>query len=651
MRGVLRNVRNLNFWLMLAADLCIFAGAFAAAYLFRFDLDIPPQYREQLLATLPFVPPLKAVLFFAFGQYRGMWRYTSLADSFRLLRVTLLQSLALVVLVAYVFHFEGFPRSVFVLDWLLTLFLSSGLRVSIRAFYARRALQTEFAPPQGEPKTVLIVGAGRAGELVCRELLGNGRLHYSLAGFVDDDPKKRGRTIHNKAVLGAVADLPALVRRHGVDEILIAVSEASPEQMRAIVAGCKRSGAAHKILPPMSEIMDGNVTLTTLRDVNYLDLLGRTPVSLDVDGIGSLLSGRTVLVTGCGGSIGSELVRQIVRFDPGLLVLVDASEFNLYQIQMELTGELGFAAIRPVLGSVCDAGLMDRVFAEHKPEVVFHAAAYKHVPMLEKNPWQAVINNILGTRTLMRAASRHNTGRFVLVSTDKAVRPTNVMGASKRVTEQLMHAFAESETVFMAVRFGNVVGSSGSVVPLFRRQIERGGPVTVTHPEITRYFMSISEAAQLILQAGTMGRGGGEIFLLDMGVPVRIADMARDLIRLSGKEPDKDVEIVFTGLREGEKLYEELMTQGEDVVRTEHNKIMVLRSREADRTPAGARALEEAVEGLAGAAQAQDAAAVRAGLRAMVPDYAPDQAPDSAPDSPAPGSASGSPAPAVPTKP
>ncbi len=618
----MQNLRNYKFYIMVMADLLIFAVALWLAYLFRFDLNIPPEYVAQFKAAWPFVLPIKAVIFFTFGMYRGMWRYTSLGDSFKLFQVTLLQSLVLVVVMAYVFHFTRFPRSVFIIDWLLTLFATSGLRISIRMAYF--AAGSAAAPSKSKRKTALIIGAGRAGEFICRELMTNAKLNYSLAGFVDDDSRKRGRTLHNKTVLGTVADLPALVRHYGVDEVFIAVSEATGKQMRRIVAACERSGAAHKILPPMGEIMDGKVALKTLRDVNYLDLLGRSQVELDESGIGDLLRGKAVLVTGCGGSIGSELCRQIVRYAPAKLILVDGSEFNLYQIQMELTWEHGFKDYETVLGSVTDEGLMERTFATHKPQVVFHAAAYKHVPMLERNPWQAVNNNILGTRTVMRVAHRHGVKRFVLVSTDKAVRPSNVMGASKRVTEQLMHSFANSPTIFMAVRFGNVVGSSGSVVPLFRRQIEKGGPVTVTHPDVTRYFMSISEASQLILQAGSMGRGGGEIFILDMGVPVKIADMAEDLIRLSGKEPGTDVEIVFTGLREGEKLYEELITDGEGIVRTEHSKIKVLKELAADRSEEHAKNFELAVEELATLAKVYDGAAIRSCLVSLVPDYQPE---------------------------
>ncbi len=613
----LGNFRNTKFYVMVLLDMALFAAALAGAYLLRFDMDLPQNYADQFLRLVVLTTPFKAALFFLFGMYRGMWRFTSLGDSVRLAQVTLVQSLIIVAAVAYHTRLAGYPRSVFMLDWMLTMGLTLGLRTAIRAFYLWRTGRTMAQEP---PSRVVIVGAGRTGELVHRELTGNPRLNYELVGFVDDAPGKQGRLLHNRPVLGTVEALPGLVSAREVDEVFIAVSRASGEQMRRIVDACEAAGKPYKILPSMGEIMGGEVGIKTLRDVDYLDLLGRTPIELDTPAIGAYLGGRTVLITGCGGSIGSELVRQIVHYKPAKLVLVDMSEFNLHQLEMELTWELGFTDYAAVLGNIGDAKLMDQTFAAHAPDCVFHAAAYKHVPMLERSPWQAVTNNILGTLTLMRAAHAHETGRFVLVSTDKAVRPTNVMGASKRVTERLMTCFPDGATRFMAVRFGNVIGSSGSVVPLFRRQIERGGPVTVTDPEVTRYFMSITEAAQLILQAGAMAQGR-DIFVLDMGVPVRIADMAKDLIRLSGKEPDQDIRIVYTGLRPGEKLYEELITDGEDVVRTEHEHIKVLAQTDACGT--NGDDLLSTVERLKEAAEQRDGHTIRNLLGQLVPEYRP----------------------------
>lgn len=616
MKLMLPNFRNANFYVMFIADILIFSFALFCAYLFRFDFMIPGPYLVQFKGLLKYVLVFKALLFLFFGLYQGMWRYTSLDDFWKLIQVTAAQNLILISFVVFRFTFTGVPRSVFVLDWVLTLVLCSGLRLSIRAFFT----QTEsLAVPRADRKNVLILGAGSLAEKISRELTASKA--HNLMGFLDEDPGKKGRTIHGKPVLGSVKNLEAAVNRLDIDEIFIAVSRASGEQMRILVDACKGSGVPYKILPAMTEIIDGKVGIKALRDIDYLDLLGRSPVKLDTERIQGYLTGQTVLVTGCGGSIGSELCRQIVRFNPARIVLVESSEFNLYSIQMELHHEIGFTDYVTVLGSITDRDLMDKTFEKYRPSVVFHAAAYKHVPMLERNPWQAVRNNIEGSKTIMEAAVAASVARFVVVSTDKAVRPTNVMGASKRVTELLMQSMLGAGTRFMAVRFGNVVGSSGSVVPLFRKQIETGGPVTVTHPEVTRYFMSISEASQLILQAGSMGEKGtgGEIFVLDMGVPVKIADMARDLIRLSGKEPDVDVNISFTGLREGEKLFEELITEGEGIVRTEHEKILVLGSD----CCASAEDLKSELAGLHRASMKHDSDAIRAILKGLVPEYEP----------------------------
>lgn len=620
MRHVLPNLRNINFYVMLLLDGCIFAISLWLAYVFRFDFTLTPHFRTQMFDLLPMAVTIKAGVFLIFGMYRGMWRYTSLGDFWKLLKLSFLQSAVLLSFLLFAFQSKTFPRSVFILDWGLTVGLAAALRLGIRAFYAK---SLSWAVRSGNVKKILVVGAGDDGEKIIREMTDNPRLDYQPVGLIDDDRGKKGRTIHGATVLGNTDDLDTIAERWGVDEIFIAVSEAGPEVMRRIVDKCKATGLPYRILPAMSEIMDGKVDVKALRNIKYLDLLGRSQVNLDTRRIESCLSGKTILVTGCGGSIGSELCRQIVRFKPARMILVDASEYNLYQIEMELLHEFGVSACETILGNITDRELMERIFASHEPSVVFHAAAYKHVPMLERNPWQAVRNNILGSKVVMETAVKYNVERFVVVSTDKAVRPTNVMGASKRVTELLMHACQGRGTRFMAVRFGNVLGSSGSVVPLFRRQIEKGGPVTVTHPEVTRYFMSISEAAQLILQAGSMGESGdnGEIFVLDMGIPVRITDMARDLIRLSGKEPDVDVPITFTGLREGEKLYEELITEGEGIVRTEHEKILVLGSFSEEQT--GSVDLNGEVERLLKAAETHDGTTIRELLLKLVPEYTP----------------------------
>ncbi len=620
--------KNPHLYLMLLADAALFAGALVLAYLFRFEFALDAFFARQLRAICAPVLLVKLCTFFLFGLYQGMWRYTSTRDFWRLLQASATSTLLIMAFIFVFYRFEGgYSRAVFLIDGGLTFLFTGGLRMAIRTFCARydRTGQPLFVPP-AQRKRILIVGAGAAGEKILREIIENDHLPYRVAGFVDDDPKKHGRSIHGVRVLGPLSELARIAVEQQAEEVLIAVPSATGDQIRRIVAVCKACRIAYKTLPGIGELIDGRVSIKTLRDVNYEDLLGRAPVQLDMGEIQGYLDGKTVLVTGCGGSIGAELCRQIVRFRPRMLILVDAGEANLFHIEMEMHAELGADRCRAVLGRVQDGNLMASVFQRYRPQVVFHAAAYKHVPMLEKNPWEAVSNNIIGSRVVMELACRFAVERFVLVSTDKAVRPTNVMGASKRVTELLLHSFPGAVTRFMAVRFGNVVGSSGSVIPVFRNQIEQGGPVTVTHPEVRRFFMTIPEAAQLILQAGGMGQGG-EIFLLKMGTPVKILDMARDLIRLSGREPDRDVKITFTGLRDGEKLYEELITAGEGIVATRHEKIMVLRPDSLPGSAApgetGAPPLEAHLAELYAAADRFDAPAIRRKLGEIVPEYSP----------------------------
>jgi FlaA1/EpsC-like NDP-sugar epimerase len=575
-----RQLKNRHFYLMLVSDTFLFVCSLALAYFFRFEFKLTQEEIQQLKLLFLWLVPLKLFIFFAFGLYRGMWRYTSVRDFWRLAQACFVSTLLIMAIVLFTYRFKGFSRAVFILDAGLTFFLAGGLRMAIRFYFTSqmRSQGRDFSfPHRKRRKRVLIVGAGAAGEKILREIFENYQIHYEVVGFVDDDPVKQGRSIHGVFVLGRIDGMLEIIEKGDIEEVLIAIPSASGEEMRRILDICKECDVFYKTLPGIGEIIDGRVSIKVLRDVRYEDLLGRPPVHLDTVGIRSYLDGRTILITGCGGSIGSELCRQVVKYQPQSLVLVDASEANLFHIQMELKHELYYQNCTVILGHVQDRELMTSVFQRFRPQVVFHAAAYKHVPMLERNPWEAVTNNIAGSQVVMELSVKYGAKRFVFVSTDKAVKPTNVMGASKRVAELLLQSYQGNGTKFVAVRFGNVVGSSGSVIPLFRRQIEQGGPVTVTHPDVNRYFMTIPEAAQMIIQAGAMGEGG-EVFILRMGTPVNILDMARDLIRLSGKEPDKDIKIVFTGLREGEKLYEELITVGEGIGPTKHEKIMVLRS-------------------------------------------------------------------------
>ncbi|NCA81153.1 MAG: polysaccharide biosynthesis protein [Opitutae bacterium] len=625
---MLQQFKNRNFYVILGADLAFFAASLILAYSIRFSLDIPAVEWRRILFLLPWLLPVKALVFLAAGVYRGMWRYTSIPDALRLAKASALATLTLMTGLTILQQFKGYPRSVFLADCIFTLFFCGGFRIGIRMLCTKQGSLLKFWNRDDDDSLpvrqvrLLILGAGDAAASIIREIQGNPRSRYDVVACVDDDVRKHGQTLLEVPVRAPISRLLFFVSRFQADEILIAMPSVVGNDMRQVVSACKASGLPFKTLPSLGSLVDGKVTVSDVREVKYEDILGRSPVQLDYAGIGRCLTGKTVAVTGAGGSIGSELCRQILRFNPGALVLIEANEFNLYQIEMELRTENRFEALHPVLGRVQDRALMENIFDRFRPHVLFHAAACKHVPMVELNPWEAVLNNVTGSRVMMEVAEAFGVERFVQVSTDKAVRPTSVMGASKRVAEILLQARAPGKTRFMAVRFGNVLGSSGSVIPLFQQQIQDGGPVTVTHPEMTRYFMMIPEACQLILQAGAMGEGG-EIFILEMGTPVRIADMARDMIRLSGKVPDQDIQVVYSGLRPGEKLYEELITHGEGIVETAHEKIMVLkRTRDAEAAEFDRR-IRGQVDRLVAEASTFDAARIKASLKEIAPEYTP----------------------------
>jgi FlaA1/EpsC-like NDP-sugar epimerase len=597
----------------------------------RFNFEIPPDHHAVMLRLLPIVVCVKIIVFFFFDLYRGMWRYTSLSDVLNIGKAATLSTLGLIALITYTHGFTGYSRSPFIIDWVLTILLVSGYRAGIR-LSAWLGMKDETSIVRSfrllgwgrkdlsGRKRLLIIGAGDSGEKIFREIQENGSLRYKVIGFVDDDKSKVGRQIHGVRVYGTTENLKELCPRLSADEILIAVPSATSSQMRVIVDRCKASGTPFKTVPGIGELINGKVSIKTIRDVAYRDLLGREPVRLEEGRIESYLRGASVLVTGGGGSIGSELCRQICRFKPAKLILYERAESPLFEIDLELKKDYPDVDIVPALGDIRDRKQLAEVFRAHKPQVVFHAAAYKHVPMMELHPWKAVKNNIVGTRNVIDICRQYMAERFVLVSTDKAVRPTNVMGASKRAAELLagsQNGCTASKTKLMIVRFGNVVGSVGSVVPLFRRQIEAGGPVTVTHPDMVRFFMTIPESCQLILQAGAMGEGG-ETFILDMGRPVKIADMAYDLIRLSGFEPGVDITVEFTGIRPGEKLYEELITEGEGIVPTGHEKILVLRGKTCDQ-----ERLNRVIDEMAKLAYVQDGPGIKEKLKEIVEDYMP----------------------------
>lgn len=613
-----------NFLVILVTDALLLSAAWYGAHLLRFNFEIPQASMALLMRSLPFIVVTKVVTFYFFDLYQGMWRYTSLTDLFNIIKASAVSSFLIIVVVLFSHGFSGFARSVFIIDAGLTIVLISGSRLGIRLYFrlgfGGRSLTRRQRSHKGV-KRLLIIGAGDGGEKIYREIRDNAHLHYEVVGFIDDNPAKRGMKIHGIPVIAPSSELKSVAAEVKADEALIAVPSASSRQMRAIISHCKESGIPFKTLPGMGELIDGKVTVNAIREVNYQDLLGREVIRLDEDRIGAYIEKARVMVSGAGGSIGSELCRQICRFRPASVILCERAESPLYEIELELKGAFPGIKIIPQLTDACDFTQLSYSFSRYRPQVVFHAAAYKHVPMLELHPWRAVKNNILATRNMINISNRYSVERFVFVSTDKAVRPTNVMGASKRVAELLVQGQNKCSTLstrFMTVRFGNVVGSVGSVVPLFKKQIQKGGPVTVTHPEVTRYFMTIPEACQLILQAGAMGEGG-EIFILDMGRPIKILDMARDLIRLSGFEPDVDIKIDCSmGLRPGEKLHEELITNGEGIVRTSHEKIMVLRGEACDQA-----FVNRKVDELLSLADEQDGVAIRAKLKEIVPEYEP----------------------------
>jgi FlaA1/EpsC-like NDP-sugar epimerase len=638
----MKNLLNRNFYLIFLLDSVLVALAFYLAFAIRFEMIIPEKEYALIISRLPYIICLKMIVFLILRIYRGMWRYTSIIDFINIVKAVSVSSCIILVYILLASRFEGYPRSILIIDFGLTLFFILGLRMGIRLYYQRdlifsssSSIANNFSPVT-DRKKLLIIGAGNSAEKVIREINDNKTLPYQVTGLIDDDSKKIGRSLHGIPVLGALIDLKEIIANIDPDEIVIAIPSATHAQMKRVVKKCQLSGVPFKTLPGMGEIIDDKVSIKTLRDVSYKDLLGRPPVRLELEKIGEVLGGKTVLITGAGGSIGSELCRQVIRFKPKLLILFDAGEENLYRIEMEIKHEIGFQNYVAVLGKVQIENLLLDIMQNYKPDIVFHAAAYKHVPLIESNPWEAVFNNIIATECLIKASIKNNVERFILVSTDKAVRPTNVMGTSKRITELLMKAYSsrdehdnigKNKTRFMAVRFGNVIGSSGSVIPLFKRQIEMGGAVTVTHPEMTRYFMSIEEAAQLILQAVSLDDEcqGGEIFILEMGTPVKIDQMARDLIKLCGKEPETEVEIKYTGLRPGEKLYEELITGGEGIVQTKHEKIMVLREElnSRDEEEEQFQWLMDNLAELKVLARAHDPAGIRRKLHELVPEYTP----------------------------
>ncbi len=590
-------------------DIVMVPLAWLGAYWLRFNLGaIPETMTASMLQALWVLVPVQGLCFWYFGLYRGIWRFASMPDLLRILKAVAVGVTVSFALLFLWTRLHAIPRSVPFFYTLLLVALLSGPR-----FLYRWLKDFRLNPANGQ--RVLVVGAGRAGEMLVRDLLREPGHAYQPVGFVDDDRSKWGREIHGVRVLGGCDRISELAATHAIETVILAIPSASSREIRRLVGFAEQAGVPVRTLPRIEDLLAGRVNISELREISLEDLLGRESVSLDWEAIRAGLSGRRVAITGAGGSIGAELCRQIARLGPSGLTLLENSEFNLYAIERELRRDFPDMVMQARLCDVRDAQAVDQAFLACRPQVVFHAAAYKHVPMLEGQVREAVGNNVLGTRVVAEAADRHGVSEFVLISTDKAVNPANVMGATKRVAELFCQNLnARSQTRFITVRFGNVLGSAGSVVPLFREQVARGGPVTVTDPDIERYFMTIPEACQLIMQAAVIG-SGGEIFVLDMGEPVKIRYLAEQMIRLAGKEPGRDIEIVYTGLRPGEKLYEELFHETECLQQTAHEKIFLARCREVDwDTVCGA------IDELTAACRAFDEEQLREVLIALVPE-------------------------------
>ncbi len=568
--------QNITFRVIQSSvEIVCLIGAFILAYLLRFDFSIPDAEQFNLIVQLPFVVILQVAALRVFGAHRFIWRYTSTRDA-----ATIAKTLAGVLLILFaarslysVLHASVVvPISISILDFVLSFIGVLGVRMVRRELYER---SNRMTADKSLKKPVILVGAGQAGVLTLAEIQRRGDIDIDVKAFVDDDAAKHGAVINGVKVRGSVNNLPELVKKFGADHVIITIAQGSREQFQKILKVCQEIPIKVRTIPGLYELLQGNVTVSRIRDIEVEDLLGREPVELDHNSINKFLKNKVAMVTGAGGSIGAELVRQLVNSKIKKLVLVERSEYALFQILQEITEKFPDADVSAVIADICDLERMENIFFRFRPQVVFHAAAHKHVPLMESNASEALKNNVLGTKVVGELAGQYAADAFVLISTDKAVSPTSIMGATKRVAELVIQDLdQEYDTRFLAVRFGNVIGSNGSVIPTFREQIRRGGPVTVTHPEMTRYFMTIPEATQLVLQAGAIGKGG-EILTLDMGEPVKILDLARQTIKLSGLRPNVDIHIKFTGMRPGEKMSEALESNDEKLIKTSHPKIFV----------------------------------------------------------------------------
>jgi FlaA1/EpsC-like NDP-sugar epimerase len=598
--------------IVFVCDLILISVALYLAFLMRFDFSIPEMQMSLFWECLLVVLVIKPLVFIVAGFYTSLWRYASIQDAFEILKAVCMSSVLSIFALLLLHQFNPVPRSIFVLDGVLVFGLLAASRLIWRAYR-----ETYISRSCEGPRT-LIVGAGEAGSLLLKEIRRQPHSAYTVVGFVDDDPEKKGMKLHGIPVLGGSKQLKSLIVANEIQDVIIAMPSAVGRTIMGIVESCKNANVTFKTLPSIGELINGTLTVSQIKNVEIEDLLGREPVVLDRTLIGSYLTGKRVLVSGAGGSIGSEICRQVAQFDPEKLILLDQAETPLYEIEKELIARFPEVRILPLIADIRDRDKIMLAFGEYSPEVVFHAAAYKHVPMMEYNPTQAVLNNVFGTQNIADAAHEFKVRNLVMISTDKAVNPTNIMGATKRAAEIYIQALSRgSSTKFTTVRFGNVLGSNGSVIPLFKDQIAKGGPVTVTDKRIIRYFMTIPEATQLVLQAGSMG-SGSEILVLDMGDPVRIIDLAEELIRLSGLTPYEDIDIIVTGLRPGEKLFEELLIDGEGILPTAHKKIKVLAPVHIDMQP-----VRDELDALYEAARANAVNDLMESLKRLVPEFKP----------------------------
>jgi len=616
----LNRLTNKNFYVLFGLDLFSVLLSIILSVLLRYEFFIPANISLHLdLLFFLNLFTIKILLFSFFGLYKGTWRYTGIWDMLNVFKANLVASTILFFLNNYSFKILGLSTSVLLIDFILCNIFVGFARIGVRIFFNHIPSYFRNKYLNQRIRKVVLIGAGNTGQIILRQTLDQPNEQMKVVGIFDDDKQKIGSMIHGIPIIGDISTIPKF--KIDYDEILICAPSSTKEEMKNIINTCKKTGKTFKSLPSITEIVNGKLTLSAFREVSLIDLLGRDEITLDNDSINKFINGKRVLITGAGGSIGSELVRQCLKFNPAVLVMLDISEFNLFEIDREIISKDSTILFKTVLCDIRDKGVLNQVFEEFKPQVVLHAAAYKHVPMQEKFPWEAVKTNVFGTTNLAQLSLKFEVQKFVLVSTDKAVKPINVMGATKRLAELIAQFSNTKKTEFMSVRFGNVLGSSGSVIPIFQDQIKNGGPVTVTDPDMQRYFMSVSEASQLILQAGAMG-SGGEVFVLDMGEPLRILDIAYELIRLSGYEPESDIPINFIGPRPGEKKIEELVLDSEMLDRTHHEKIFVFKGDE--NSPVVIEFLNNGINDLEVEFSQKSAKQIRSILSTLLPDYNPE---------------------------